>query len=368
GECTLAHWRDAGARDLDRTQEPSTRAYLATDSDESKDFAQCLTRNRHPSALQWVGGVEFSRQTMHELQTRILTPDLRYITTLIYPSEGYSRYTRSGFFQTTYQFNNTAATLGGRYDEFSDFSSHFSPRFTLSHFFTSADTLKLMLGNAFLSPTAFQRFGSGLTILAAPTLKAEQMNTYELAWLHNTNKQSIAITAFANAWKDAIVLGPAGGPDKFKVQYANEENSRSHGVELEWQQDWSAVKSHLSYTRSQAKNQRSGLDYTGFPKNILTLNLGYELSGLPVSIGLQSVFANQFDLREAIASDPNPPSSPSYIRFDFHANWVIDKNLSLFADTRNLANRTNPVASVFNQEFGLADESATVLIGANLLW
>jgi len=367
-ECTVSRWRDEGVRELDRTRETSSQAYLATASDETKDFGQCLLRAQSEDRLQWLTGVEFSRHTMHQLLTRFYSEDQIPIGTLVYPSEGYSRYTRSLLLQGKYSLAHSNFVLGGRYDKFSDFDGHFSPRFGFNYFLTEHDTLKLMAGNAFLSPTAFQRFGSGLTVLAAPDLRAEEMNTYELAWAHYEDKHSYSLTLFLNQWKDAIVLMPLEQDNRLRVHYVNEEDSRSHGLEAQWQRVWDQFRMHLAYTYSRAENQNTELEYRGFPQHIVHLNLDYRLSPYPVSIGLHSTLANEFDMRNPSSADPHPPQAPNYVRVDLHANWNVDSRLALFADARNIANRANPVAGVFNQEFGIDDPGASVLLGMNLQW
>ncbi|HET8705438.1 MAG TPA: TonB-dependent receptor [Pseudomonadales bacterium] len=367
-KCTLSFWERSGYVLLDRTRDPTTLAYAKYRVDETKKFAQCLSHISNGTQADTTLGLEFSRQALEKLRFSEFQSDGDFVDSGVFSAEGFARNTASAYFQSTLALKSTTLSAGGRYDHFSDFDSHFSPRLAVTQALNNNHFIKFNASNALLSPTPFQIFGTGSPVQPSPNLKAEEMNNYELGWSYIRSNELMGVTLFSSHWFDGIVLeriNNNGGP--FLVQYQNRERSQSQGVELEWQKQWKNIKTQISFTHSNAKNQRLGIEYTGFPNNILSWSVERQYSD-KIKFGLRNLIAKQYSIRYAVENDPHPPAAPTYIRFDLHAAYSPDNLVELFTDVRNLANRKNVLAGVYNQEQGLNDEDALVMLGVDVKW
>jgi outer membrane receptor protein involved in Fe transport len=126
----------------------------------------------------------------------------------------------------------TELTLGARYDNYSNISSAFSPRFGLTQQISDIQTLKLLVGKAFRAPTfADLSVSNNTAIQGNPNLKPETITTWELVWMGNWKHHSLTLTAFDSCVDDAIVQGFVGSARQF-VNAQSPENSQ--GVEVEY--------------------------------------------------------------------------------------------------------------------------------------
>lgn len=98
-----------------------------------------------------------------------------------------------------------SATLGARYDRYSDFGDHLSPRLALIYSADSDDTFKLLYGEAFRAPSIRQI--SGLNV-GNRSLEPEISRTLEAAWLRQSRHFNTTLTWFFSRNSDMIALYP----------------------------------------------------------------------------------------------------------------------------------------------------------------
>jgi len=155
--------------------------------------------------------------------------------------------------------NNWELTAGVRYDDFSDFGNTLNPRLALVWKSTPHLTSKLLFGSAFRAPTLAELgFKNPLIGLGNQSLKAETIDTWELAWdWLVTSDVHMALNLFHYQIKDKI--GFPGG----QIQYANYGQWRGQG--FEWEARWkfstrAALLFNYAYQNGEDENHQAIAD------------------------------------------------------------------------------------------------------------
>ncbi len=121
-------------------------------------------------------------------------------------------------------------TMGARYDDYSDFGDHFSPRVGLTWEYIKGYDLKLLYGHAFRAPTFFE-----LSYAASgkPDLDPETIDMYEVSLgAELTSSLNGRVTLYHRERKDMILtFDPPGN-------YVNLGGTRDQGIELEMKYDF----------------------------------------------------------------------------------------------------------------------------------
>lgn len=150
-------------------------------------------------------------------------------------------------------------TAGLRYDNYSTFGDHLSPRAGFIIKPLTESTVKLLYGQAFRAPNVFELYYQSITPSAStykpnPDLKPEILTTYEVVWEQEITpivKSKVAV--FHYKIKDLITQeeDPADG----SLQFRNTERVKSDGLEVGMEVNWPDVlKGHISYTRQETVN------------------------------------------------------------------------------------------------------------------
>jgi iron complex outermembrane receptor protein len=151
------------------------------------------------------------------------------------------------------------ATLGGRVDYNDTTGTHFSPRAALIWHALPSTTFKALYGRAFRAPNAFEAvYDDGVSQVANPNLKGEQVDTVELVADHRIGRD-LALRASVYQWKlkDLVTLGidtASGLP-----QYQSGASIDAKGIELSADKTWSnvaRVRGSVSY--QDAKQDGNG--------------------------------------------------------------------------------------------------------------
>jgi iron complex outermembrane receptor protein len=151
-----------------------------------------------------------------------LPEDLRSIAEV--DREVYAVYT-----ELLYDVNeDIRVTLGGRYDNFSDFGGNFSPRGGLTWQVNNTNTFKFMYGEAFRAPTFAELYNkNNPAVIGNPDLNPEKIKTFELSYMNSDmDNTEIALTFFHNNLSDIITIDSTG-------QHLNNGDIKTQGVEAE---------------------------------------------------------------------------------------------------------------------------------------
>ena len=162
---------------------------------------------------------------------------------------------------------NWLATTGVRYDHFSDFGNTTNPRLGLVWATTDKITTKLLYGKAFRAPTFNELFVTiNPLVLGDPQLKAETIDTYELAFSHQVSNQLLyTANIYRYNIKDFITYVPiANGIN----QAQNIGNRKGQGFELE--ADYSPIynlRFLANYAYQQSIDQQTDADVGDAPNH-----------------------------------------------------------------------------------------------------
>ena len=144
-----------------------------------------------------------------------------------FPLDTQKRDLKALFFEDIWDItDDIRMTTGVRYDHYSDFGSHLSPRIGLTWEYLKGYDLKLLYGHAFRAPT-FEEIATN------PELDPETIDTYEVSLGADfTSSFSGRITLFHREEKDIIWVNETG------MGYVNQGKSRDQGFEVEAKYDF----------------------------------------------------------------------------------------------------------------------------------
>lgn len=137
------------------------------------------------------------------------------------------------FLQDVWTFaDNWELTLGGRYDDYSDFGGTFNPRAALVWQTSDRLTTKLMYGTAFRAPSFLELYSLTSQSQGNSSLQPERFRSWEVAFSYLASRDlRLGLNVFKSTQDDVIVSG---------TPYQNSGTIESSGVELEAQ--WQATQ------------------------------------------------------------------------------------------------------------------------------
>ena len=283
------------------------------------------------------------------------------------PFEGYSRRNRNVALDAESPIpglHDLALHWGGRYDDYSDFGSHFSPHAGLVWHPQADEAVKLLYGNAFRAPNAGEIRGLS-AVLGDPSIQPETIDTYELTFMKRSEHWMNELTFYQSTWYRMISLVPVSMPG-YVGQYANNGTSRSHGVEFSqtWQSGVWSCSWNASY--NQSKNDSVNVDYTAFPPVMLNAMLNYHIEShaMDVSVNEHSNLDTSYTNQKALT--PDPMILPDFWRTDVHLSQQLSSHFSWSIDVRNLFNHSNFLPSIqpYPSYYGLPDYSRSFWLNA----
>jgi iron complex outermembrane receptor protein len=165
-------------------------------------------------------------------------------------------------------------TAGFRYDHYSSFGNHLSPRVGFIMKPLKESTVKLLYGQAFRAPNVYELYYQSITPSASTykpnsDLDPEILTTYEAVWEQKIGPlvKSI-VNAFHYKIKDLITqdVNPVDG----SLQFHNTERVKSNGVEVGLEITWPDVlKGHISYTHQNTEDDSTGQWLANSPRHLV---------------------------------------------------------------------------------------------------
>jgi outer membrane receptor protein involved in Fe transport len=155
-------------------------------------------------------------------------------------------------------------TIGGRYDHYSDFGGHFSPRVGLNWEFAQNYYAKFLYGTEFRAPTFEElydpQFGN-------PDFKPQTKDSYELSFGVKFHPSfSAQVTGFYFERKNLIGIGPT---DPGTSAITNVGEATGDGVELQMKYDFGRgtyLSMNYTYTNDLNVNYTSVDKHVSYPK------------------------------------------------------------------------------------------------------
>jgi len=148
-----------------------------------------------------------------------------------------SRYTQSIFLEDEIIVEPLTVTLGGRWDNPSDYDSQFSPKINLLWNLTDKSRLRASWGKAYRAPSLQDLYWpSDPFTQGNEDLKAEKTTSYELGWEQEWNERVLSrLTYFQQEVKDMIQWAPTGPPGLYGPKWWPDNIGRvkTQGLEAE---------------------------------------------------------------------------------------------------------------------------------------
>jgi iron complex outermembrane receptor protein len=265
--------------------------------------------------------------------------------------------------------------LSGRFDDYSDFGSQFSPSIATVFLPSEYSSIKFLFGRAFRAPSADEQVGH-FNIKGNSELRAELINFYELTYLISKNKFEYKINGFYSNWYNGIMLTLVNGKNCSRMQNRNLGNNYSYGFEtvLKYTCKDNSMNLGFSYVRSFAKNRVvddennfGNIEFTLYPKYSIIANFKHKIKVLRLCLRLNNtVYLNWTDM------DPTTETKVESLKPYWRTDMVFTRENSkyrLSIHFRNLFNRKNYMPSVvgsLERRNGLEQIGFNVMLSAEM--
>jgi len=185
-------------------------------------------------------------------------------------------------------------SAGLRYDRYQSFGGTTNPRLALIYKPEEGSVLKLLYGQAFRAPGAFEFYYSdgGQTTKSNPELEPERIRTFEMVYEQYFLKHyRSSLSGFYYRIEDLISQRTDSGDGL--IHFANVDAVDAKGVELELEGTWgSGLKGRLSYTYQRTEDTRTHSTLTNSPNHLGKLNLVLPVLRDRLFIGLEQQYAS----------------------------------------------------------------------------
>ncbi len=161
---------------------------------------------------------------------------------------------------------------GVRYDDYMDsFGSTVNPRFGLIFNPSSQTTIKLLYGEAFRAPSAYERFYSSTQSQREP-LQPETIETYELVAAHYFDQRyRLQLSAYRYRAKGLITQA---GDEDGNIFFVNRDRANAQGIELEADGKYdNGIELRISFAQQKTRDAQSGQELSSSPRQLAKLNL-----------------------------------------------------------------------------------------------
>lgn len=167
---------------------------------------------------------------------------------------------------------NLSLTAGVRYDYYDSFGGTTNPRLALVYKPLEGTIFKLLYGEAFRAPSAFEfYYHDNGNIIANPDLKPEKIRTYELVYEQYLGEHFRSSLSGFYYRIDNLITQTT---DVVPAQLQNIGSADSKGVELELEGKWSnGLQGRFSYSFQDTENLQTGKILSNSPQHLAKLNL-----------------------------------------------------------------------------------------------
>lgn len=162
---------------------------------------------------------------------------------------------------------------GVRYDHYDTFGGTTNPRVALICSPLTRTTVKLLYGQAFRAPNAYELYYEGGGNKANPNLHPETIRTYE-AVLEQGVGERIRLVADAFSFDIRNLIAQVTDPTDNTLVFDNIERVKAKGIELAAEGKWAnGFSGRASYTIQRAEDADTGERLTNSPSSMAKLNV-----------------------------------------------------------------------------------------------
>ena len=182
---------------------------------------------------------------------------------------------------------------GVRYDHYSTFGGTANPRAALNFTPHAGTAIKLLYGNAFRAPNAYELYfdSPAMNSEPNPTLEPERIKTIELVYEQQlADSYNTAITMFQNKIRNLI--SPETDPANGFTVYKNIGDITAKGIEAELEKRTAkGVNGKVSYTYTRAHDDNTGKVIENSPMHMAKVNLTFPMLHDTMFLGLETQYA-----------------------------------------------------------------------------
>jgi len=298
-----------------------------------------------------VSGITFEEQDQYDVKTYqnylydgTTFPSMQDVSDIENHCQDANRNFKAVFLEDIWDIrDNLRLTVGGRYDDYSDFGGHFSPRAGLWWEYITGYDLKLLYGHAFRAPSFVQQYGS---LYGNPDLGPEIEDTYEVSLgAQFTPPFSSRVTLYQSDLDDGMAYNVSEGG---VVRIENYTETRYQGFEIELKYDFrrgSYLAANYTYQKSE------NLDTHEEAPRVLPTHKGNVIANIRINRYLNfNTYCHFRNGYERLKDDPRDDPSGHAI---FNATLIAKKFLKRF---KGLELRAS-VYNLFDEDYALPSAS-----------
>lgn len=311
GEVRQAYGRLAYDRHFDNqldVQAAVSYNLFHSDGDFAYDFSENATPflvvNKDEFRGEWWGGeMQISKQLWERHRLSLggeyqdnFRQDLKNFDLEVFLSSRNRSDNWGAYLQDEVQLrDNLLLNLGLRHDHYDSFGGTTNPRLALIYSPLVKTTFKLLYGEAFRAPNAFeQHYHDGLaTQKPNPELDPERIKTYELVLEQYLGEHLRAVASgFYYEIEDLInlTLDPADG----LLVFDNLDEVEATGAEFELEGKWDrGLEGRVSYTYQEAKDRSTDKLLSNSPRHLAKVNIIVPLIGEMVLLGIEEQYTSK---------------------------------------------------------------------------
>ncbi len=257
------------------------------------------TINRDHNEAEWAGGEVLLSRTLWERQHLTLGGEFRDdFSIFVYNADVASPVPNLDSHRHPYSFafygqdevtlrTNLTLNVGVRYDHFSTFGDTVNPRGAIIYEPWREGTFKLIYGEAFRAPNAYEMYYIQPAFKANPNLQPETIRSYELMYEQGLPDRLRASGGlFLNEINDLI--GQTRDPNDGKNFFANLERVETRGGWTELEGRWkNGLRARVSYTYTEARDVATGQILNNSPRHLGKVNVVVPLWRDKIFAGLE---------------------------------------------------------------------------------
>jgi len=250
--------------------------------------------------------------------------------------------------------------LGGRYNHFNKYGNVFTFSFNPAYVIQNSIKIFGNISSGFKAPSLYQVYSEYRNPNTA--LKPEKSLSIEGGIQYYKDNMNIRAVYFNRDIRDNIVFYSAGAPS-YASYYVNADKQKDRGLELEASIDFGKVSLNANYVNLTGKIESAtqSKDTSFFnlyrrPRQTINLNVGIELcKNWNMHIAVQSI-SKRYEAVYAAA----PIEMPAYYVWNLYATYKITKNISVFADLKNITDEK------YSEVYGYNSSRLNFMAGVNM--